>query len=164
MATQGVEGLTPEQLAFFNDNGYLLIPDALSQDTVKELLQDTNAMLNDFSLDDHPMTKFSTGGEDGANHVGDEYFLESGDKVRFFFEEGMPTGLIQGSHMSLADSVQTLSISPAPSPSPNIARSTRLATTCTSCLPHSARSLSLNATLQSHGHSPSATLASYNQW
>jgi hypothetical protein len=82
------QGLTTEQLDFFNKNGYLLIPDALSQETVKGLLAETNRMLNDFSLDDHPMTKFSTGGEDGADHVGDKYFLESGDKVRFFFEEG----------------------------------------------------------------------------
>ncbi|KAH7371663.1 phytanoyl-CoA dioxygenase family protein [Pyrenochaeta sp. MPI-SDFR-AT-0127] len=87
MAADTTEGLTSEQIAFFNENGYLLIPDALSQDTVKELLEDTNKMLNDFSLDDHPMTKFSTGGDDGADHVGDKYFLESGDKVRFFFEE-----------------------------------------------------------------------------
>jgi hypothetical protein len=89
MASPGTEGLTPEQLAFFNENGYLLIPDALSQDTVKELLQDTNTMLEEFSLADHPMTKFATGGDDGEGHVGDSYFLESGDKVRYFFEEGM---------------------------------------------------------------------------
>jgi phytanoyl-CoA hydroxylase len=89
MAAPQVQGLSPEQLEFFHANGYLIIPDALSQDTVKELLEDTNTMLNDFSLDDHPMTKFSTGGDDGADHVGDAYFLESGDKVRFFFEEGM---------------------------------------------------------------------------
>lgn len=88
MAAHTAEGLTPEQVAFFSEHGYLLIPDALSQDTVSELLEDTNKMLNDFSLDDHPMTKFSTGGDDGAEHVGDQYFLESGDKVRFFFEEG----------------------------------------------------------------------------
>lgn len=88
MTAETVQGLTPEQLSFFNENGYLLIPDALSPDTVKQLLEDTNKMLNEFPLDEHPMTKFSTGGDDGADHVGDSYFLESGDKVRFFFEEG----------------------------------------------------------------------------
>lgn len=85
------EGLTAEQLSFFNENGYLLIPDALSQDTVKQLLDETNRKLNEFSLDNHPMTKFSTGGEDGADHVGDKYFLESGDQIRYFFEEGTHT-------------------------------------------------------------------------
>lgn len=79
-------GLTKEQLEFWDTNGYLLIPDALSQDVVKELYDESNSLLNDFSLDDHPMTKFSTG--EKSDHVGDSYFLESGDKVRFFFEEG----------------------------------------------------------------------------
>ena len=86
--TASTQGLTPEQIDFFHKNGYLLVPDALSQDTVKQLLADTDKMLHDFELKDHPMTKFSTGGDDGADHVGDTYFLDSGDKVRFFFEEG----------------------------------------------------------------------------
>lgn len=83
------KGLTKEQLATFDRDGYLLIPDALSPETVSSLLAETHSMLENFSLDDHPMTKFSTG--ETSDHVGDDYFLTSGDKVRFFFEEGMYT-------------------------------------------------------------------------
>ncbi|KAL2152581.1 hypothetical protein VTH82DRAFT_5765 [Thermothelomyces myriococcoides] len=81
------EGLTPSQLADFHRDGYLIIPDALPPSTVKDLLAETNRLLDSLDLSTHPLTRFRTGGEDGTDHVGDDYFLGSGDKVRFFLEE-----------------------------------------------------------------------------
>ncbi|OKL63765.1 hypothetical protein UA08_00038 [Talaromyces atroroseus] len=80
--------LTPEQLQFFNENGFLVIPNYLSAEEIQSLLSTTHELLDNFSLDTHPMTRFTTGddGDDSVKHVGDDYFLSSGDKIHFFFE------------------------------------------------------------------------------
>ncbi|GAA5938011.1 phytanoyl-CoA dioxygenase family protein [Sporobolomyces koalae] len=81
--------LTREQKAQFEQDGYLIIPSFFSSNQVEKLLAKSHQMLQDFSLEDHPMTQFIGSGEaqtGKAKHVGDTYFLESGDKVRFFFE------------------------------------------------------------------------------
>ena len=80
-------GLTDSQISTFEQDGYLIIPDFLSAPATAELLQEARRLLSDLDLATHPLTRFSTG-EGGRAHVGDTYFLDSGDKIRYFFEEG----------------------------------------------------------------------------
>ena len=97
-------GLTAAQVAIFNRDGYLVVPDVLSTDVVAALIAETRRLLDSVKADEHPLTRFTTGGDDDGDHngdnsndgrraarcqhVGDSYFLASNDKIRFFFEEG----------------------------------------------------------------------------
>ncbi|KAM5436986.1 hypothetical protein MferCBS31731_005641 [Microsporum ferrugineum] len=83
-------GLTAEQVASFNENGFLVIPDFLSKTQVTSLLDTANNLLDNFDIATHPLTRFTTGDDplSKSQHVGDEYFLTSNDKIRFFFEPG----------------------------------------------------------------------------
>lgn len=56
----------------------------MTADETNGLLTRSKQLLEDLNLDEHPLTKFTTGDK---NHVGDDYFLGSGDKVRYFLEE-----------------------------------------------------------------------------
>ncbi|KAL0574705.1 hypothetical protein V5O48_007263 [Marasmius crinis-equi] len=78
------EYLTEAQIDQFNRNGYLLIPGFLDTQETDKLLARAKQLLDEFPVENHPLTRFTTGDD---NHVGDDYFLSSGDKIRFFLEE-----------------------------------------------------------------------------
>ncbi|RMZ85425.1 hypothetical protein DV737_g749, partial [Chaetothyriales sp. CBS 132003] len=85
-------GLTPKQVSAFWRDGFLIVPSYLSQQQCSSVLAKTYDLLHNLDLTNHPMTKFVTGQDgdgtrQGEEHVGDDYFLGSGDQVRFFFEE-----------------------------------------------------------------------------
>ncbi|KAG6850442.1 hypothetical protein H0H93_013314 [Arthromyces matolae] len=73
------EYLTQQQIDQFHQNGYLLVPEFLRAEETHRLLRRAKELLEEFSLDDHPLTKFTTSDKD---HVGDDYFLNSGDKIK----------------------------------------------------------------------------------
>ncbi|ORY46615.1 phytanoyl-CoA dioxygenase family protein [Rhizoclosmatium globosum] len=72
-----------EQIEQFHRDGFLAIPDFFAAEDSANLLKRAKELVQEFDLKDHPRTKFSTSRDD---HVGDDYFLNSGDKIRYFFE------------------------------------------------------------------------------
>ncbi|KAL5485135.1 hypothetical protein ACEPAI_7777 [Sanghuangporus weigelae] len=84
MAIEQLEYLTQDQIDQFDRDGYLCIRQFLSPKQTRELLNRAKQLLDEFDIENHPKTKFTTGDD---NHVGDDYFLTSGDKIRFFLEE-----------------------------------------------------------------------------
>lgn len=74
--------LSPNQLGFFENNGYLLIDNFFSK-TEAMALQNRINYLIDLNQHKIPSTLFST---ETNEHTLTEYFLNSGDKIHFFFE------------------------------------------------------------------------------
>ncbi|OMH86105.1 Phytanoyl-CoA dioxygenase domain-containing protein 1 [Zancudomyces culisetae] len=81
-------GLVQEIVETFNKQGCAIIPDFLDQQKVSELLGEASNLLSQLDVTTHPMTVFSTGTGEEKKHIGDDYFLTSGDKIRYFLEEG----------------------------------------------------------------------------
>ncbi|SJX62978.1 uncharacterized protein SRS1_13802 [Sporisorium reilianum f. sp. reilianum] len=79
--------LSADQIAQFHRDGYLLLPSFFD---AAPLLAHSKQLIADFPLENHPLTAFTTSDDERGEeaHVGDRYFLDSGDKIRYFFEEG----------------------------------------------------------------------------
>lgn len=75
--------LTPEQVAFFHENGYLLIENFWNEETVDALRNKMYDIVSHADLS-NVKTVFST--KEQARRS-DEYFLTSGREIRFFWEE-----------------------------------------------------------------------------
>ncbi|KAL4074034.1 hypothetical protein V8B97DRAFT_2075485, partial [Scleroderma yunnanense] len=84
MVQRKLEYLSQEQVDLFYRHGYIKVPAFLSEDEVDLLLVRSRELLDQFNPEDHPLTKFTTADD---NHVGDDYFLNSGDKIRYFLDE-----------------------------------------------------------------------------
>ncbi|WRT70240.1 uncharacterized protein IL334_007235 [Kwoniella shivajii] len=76
--------LTPSQVQQWKEDGYLLLPNFFSPEESEEMLDEAKRLCDEFDVTDHPMTTFKTQAD--GEHVGDDYFLSSGDKIRYFLE------------------------------------------------------------------------------
>ncbi len=81
---QRVEGLNGEQIRFWSENGYLVIPGFLSATTMDGMKQRAVQIMK--SVDTSVISVFAT--DDKQVKTTDQYFLDSATEVRCFFEDG----------------------------------------------------------------------------
>lgn len=79
--------LTPEETQKFHRDGYLLVEDFLTTEQCECLRSRAFEIVEEANFAQHPTVTFSTKSNE-QKHAKTDYFITSGDKIRFFFEEG----------------------------------------------------------------------------
>jgi len=75
--------MTTEMISFWKDNGYLIIENFKTNEECDELIKRSKELIEEQDFNNQ-QSVFDTINQ---THNDDNYFLESGDKIRFFFEE-----------------------------------------------------------------------------
>jgi phytanoyl-CoA hydroxylase len=83
MSTQGFSYLSQEQIKYYDQNGFLCIPDFWDVSVVTSLRCTVQKLLKREELG-QSQSIFTTNDQ---TRKSDEYFLESGREVRYFWEE-----------------------------------------------------------------------------
>ncbi|KAH3801108.1 phytanoyl-CoA dioxygenase domain-containing protein 1-like [Dreissena polymorpha] len=76
--------LSPEQVKHFEDKGYLILPDFADDAMLEALKDECHRLVDDMNPEEHN-TVFTCL---EMNRTSDDYFMTSGDKIRYFFEDG----------------------------------------------------------------------------
>ncbi|XP_065784382.1 phytanoyl-CoA dioxygenase domain-containing protein 1 isoform X3 [Muntiacus reevesi] len=82
--------LSPSQLQKFQKDGFLVLEGFLSADECEAMQRRIGEIVAEMDVPLHCRTEFSTQEEEQLRAQGStDYFLSSGDKIRFFFEKGV---------------------------------------------------------------------------
>ena len=79
--------LTVEEVKKYEQDGYLLVENFLTEAECNLLKNRAFEIVSETDLSQHPTITFGTKTTD-QKHTKTDYFITSGDKIRFFFEEG----------------------------------------------------------------------------
>ncbi|KAH1243272.1 Phytanoyl-CoA dioxygenase [Glycine max] len=75
--------LSPEQLQFFNSQGYLVIESFASSDEIESMMQRMEQLVDEFD----PSSTASIFSTKNQQKLTDDYFFDSVERISFFFEE-----------------------------------------------------------------------------
>ncbi|KAM8934281.1 phytanoyl-CoA dioxygenase domain-containing protein 1 [Pelodytes ibericus] len=85
-----MELITETQVQKFHEDGFLVLEGVFNSPECEAMKQEIGRILEDMDVPLHCRTEFSTEQEEQLRAQGNaDYFLSSGDKIRFFFEKGV---------------------------------------------------------------------------